>query len=174
MNKKIKIFGYGSLINKESLLKTAPSATDIIPCKLFGFIRIFNAKNINICEKNKKCSAALNIEKSEYNQYINGVVFEIDDEDFPNLKKRERNYELIKINLIDYNGKSFSAYTFRYPHFEVECEFLFDSEVQKQYLKLCIQGAKTFGEDFYEEFLKTTQLKENLSLIESKNRINYL
>lgn len=160
MKKKVKIFGYGSLLCEESLLRTAPCAVDIIPCKLFGFFRIFNAKCSRFCEVNGKNVAALNIEKSEYNQYLNGICFEVNQEDLDSLIQREQGYELIKIDLVDYNNNQFTAFTFRYPHFEAEFEYLFNSKPQKDYLNLCYQGAQSFGEQFLREFLETTFIGE--------------
>lgn len=174
MDKKIKIFGFGSLLSEQSLLGTVPSAVNIIPCKLYGFIRIFNAKSSRYCNSSGKYAAALNIEKSEYNQYLNGICFEMSLEELSFLKQREQGYEIIKVSLIDYKNNEFSAFTFRYPHFEADYDFLENSKPQQDYLNLCLSGAESFGEYFFEEFLETTFIgKKTLKQLKEEGK-NYL
>lgn len=156
MIKTYRVFGYGSLLNENSLKKTVPNASNIKPVILRGFIRVFNAKCGRICNCKNTNVAALNIEKSEINDFINGIVFEMDELHFDELLKREEGYELIEIDIESYEGERFRAVTFRYPHFEAEYDFLFDSEVQMSYYNLCLDGAKSFGDDFYRDFLETT------------------
>ncbi len=150
-NGKIKIFGYGSLINEESLKKTCPSAEILFPAKLYGFIRVFNVKS-----QTREDACVLNIEKSEWNQYINGVCFEMCDKYFEELLKREKEYELVQIEIENLEDKScHKAFVFRIPHFETY-DFQFESLNQKEYVDICLNGCKNFGEEFLKEFKETT------------------
>ncbi len=156
--KNIKIFGYGSLVNENSIRRTVPNATNIIPVKIKGFVRVFNLPT-----KNKRCIinnipvAVLNIEKSEYYEEMNGVVFDMDETHFEDLKARESSYELFELETYDYEGKLHRAFTFRARHYEAY-DFQFESPTQEEYLRLCLDGAKSFGEKFYEDFLNTTHI----------------
>lgn len=158
--KTIKIFGYGSLINEYSLRRTVPNAYNIFPCRVKGFVRVFNLPT-----KRRRCVvhgipiAVLNIEKSEWNQMINGVCFEMDLTHFEDLKQRESSYELIEIEVEDYQGGFHKAFTFRALHFEAY-DFVFDSPTQMDYYNLCLEGAKYFGDEFLKEYLETTFIGE--------------
>lgn len=158
MSKTLKIFAYGSLLYKESLLKTVPSARNIFPCKLYGFVRVFNFPSFDrLCEKTSIPCAVLNVEKSEWNQFINGICFEMDENCFEDLKYRERGYEIVQVEIKDYydETKVSKAYFFRALHFEAH-NYQSQSEKQKEYLNWCINGCSEFGEQFVEEFKKTT------------------
>lgn len=155
----IKIFGYGSLINEQSLKKTSPNSKILYPAKTYGFIRVFNLASTNrICSITNKSVAVLNVEKGEYNEQINGVCIEVSKEEFKHILEREKGYELIEIEILDYNNENnkTKGYMFRARHYE-PYDFIFNSQMQNEYLTICIEGAKNFGEQFLEEF-KTTHL----------------
>ena len=165
--KSIKLFGYGSLLNKKSLLHTCPSARNIEPVILRGFIRIFNAKCTRKCPNSNKYVAALNIEKDEINNLINGILFEIDETDFQALQNREEGYELISVLVEGFNSKfQTRAFTFRFPHYEADYIYLENNKVQEDYANLCIEGSKEFGDDFMDLFLETTLISKEVKLKE--------
>lgn len=158
INKTIKIFGYGSLINEESLKKTSPNSKIIYPAKIYGFIRVFNLPSTNrICPITKTSVAVLNVEKSEYNEHINGVCIEVSVDEFEYILEREKGYELIEIEIQDYNNENnrTKGFMFRARHYEAY-DYVFESEIQQEYLTICLEGAKNFGEQFLKEFKNTT------------------
>ena len=152
-NNKILIFGYGSLLSEESLKRTAPNSKIVSIGILKNYMRIFNkpAKNETI--------AALNIVKSKGN-FVNGVVIELDKEDFFNLVSREFRYDMILVQVQTSVGE-IEAYTFSYNQGD-EREFPESSSDQIKYLEVCIRGAKQLGEEFYEEFINTTFIRKIL------------
>ncbi len=155
-----KIFGYGSLINKTSLQKTAPDVEEIFPCYTKGFIRNFNIKwNRRYCPKFQRYCSVLNLETSNYDNWIGGVYFEVNNKDFEALKQREDAYWIYEINLYDMYGKFVDVwYTFsRRKH--KEHNFIENSPIQIEYLEICLQGALSFGQEFYENFCNTTYIK---------------
>jgi len=166
--KTIKIFGYGSLINEKSLRKTVPYAFNLFPAKIKGFVRVFNLRaKRRICPIKNIPVAMLNIEKSEFNEEVNGICSEINLEHLDELKQREILYELIKVEIEDYKGNLHKGYTFRALHHDAY-DFIFDSSEQMDYVNICLQGAKAIGEDFLEEFKKTTFIGDKtLDLIDN-------
>jgi len=97
MNDTIKIFGYGTLINEVSLKKTIPEATNISIAKLQGYIRVFNIlETRKLTRKNGGKIAVLNIEKSNINDCINGICFDMPIKKIEKLQKRENNMNLLK------------------------------------------------------------------------------
>ena len=165
--KSIVIFGYGSLINEDSLRKTVPSAKNIVPVRLQGYTRVFDfPSSTRLCEKSGKCCTVLNAFESKKDSSINGIIFEMDEEDLQNLIYRETGYELIEVEVENYYDENVKivAYFFKAPKYESNY-FLFDSEKQMEYLDLCVEGCKIFGDEFLREFLETTYI-ENKSLRE--------
>lgn len=156
MTKKIKIFGYGSLINKASLRKTVPHAKNIKPAKLYGFVRVFNfSSSTRFSEIDGIPCAVLNAEKSEWNQYINGIIFELNEKFLNELLERENGYEMVQVEVEEYEGKKHLAYFFRGLHFEAH-PYQENSKKQKEYLEICYKGCRDFGEEFLKDFKNTT------------------
>ena len=155
--KKIKIFVYGSLINEKNLKKAINNVTNIFPCRLYGFIRVFNVESSNNLNENGEKITVLNIEKSEFNQYVNGICFDINFDDFDKFQKKEKKYELVQVEVTDFesNKNTYRAFVFRSIHFEAY-NYKFESKAQKEYLDICLSGCDKFGKDFLEEFKKTT------------------
>lgn len=163
MNKTLTIFEYGSLINEKSLKKTVPSVTNIRPTIIYGFLRIFNLKSTSRFDNEiGKFSCILNVEKAEEGlPSINGICFDMPIEEFEKLLEREKAYELVQVEAIDYNNKNnrCRAFMFRAKHYDTY-PYQYESEKQEEYLQICIEGCKNFGDDFYEKFCKTTFIEE--------------
>ncbi len=157
MPRKIKIFGYGSLINKDSLLKTIPEFSNFFPAKVEGFVRVFNICDKKFVANPKFPKCVLNVEKSEGNFCINGVCFEVDSSYFDRLVEREEGYELVKVEVKDYeNDKNiYSAFMFRVLHYE-PFDFQFGNEDQVEYLNMCFRGCREISDEFLIDFKKTT------------------
>lgn len=78
------VFGYGSLMNKQSLHKTLPGKTMTCWTTLKGYKRIFN-------KPGKSGHRYLNI-KEEPNSSIKGVLIKVTESEFEELEKREHGY----------------------------------------------------------------------------------
>lgn len=154
MDKLITVFGYGSLINEESLRKTVPLATHIRLAKVNGFSRVFNAPNTwRVDSKRNIPTCALNVVKDPTG-IVNGICFDVCEQGFEELKKREEGYVALQVDAYLYEThQAHSVYMFishkEYP-------FVFDSKEQQGYVEMCIDGCKRFGEEFVNEFRKTT------------------
>jgi cation transport regulator ChaC len=167
METNFKIFAYGSLLFKESLLKTVPTAQNIFPCKLYGFVRNFNFPSpYRMSEIDGIPCAVLNIEETDTNKSINGICFDLNSENFEELKFRERGYELIEVKVKDYYDefKITKAYLFKASNYESHT-YQINSKKQKEYLDWCYLGCNEFGNLFLKEFKETTFI-DNKSLDE--------
>ena len=157
----IKIFGYGTLINEASLRETVPDAKNICLGKVKGYIRVFNIKESRLLtRKNEGDISVLNVIKSnnlENNNYIVGVCFDISVEDIKNLQEREKQYDLREVIVEDYKNKDvvYKAFMWVGNNYE-EFSYQFDSIAQKEYLDICLDGCRNFGELFLDEFKSTT------------------
>lgn len=99
------LFGFGSLINLSSAQKSFKrvlSQNDLLPVKIKGYERVWNAiESIQFEEENESINGVfLNIKKNE-NSTLYGVMIEISDEELEILKLREKNYSCITIKKED-------------------------------------------------------------------------
>lgn len=98
------LFGYGSLINLNSAQKSFKreiSYEDLIPVKIKGLKKVWNAiETVDFDDKKEISTVFLNLQKDE-NSYANGVVIKITKEELELLKLREKNYSNIVINKED-------------------------------------------------------------------------
>lgn len=158
----IKIFGYGSLINKQSLLFTSPDARGITAAYVKSFKRSFSLWD----EKGLTSYAhgslrgqpycALDIKKMSRGQ-VNGVVFTI-TASLDDLKKREHMYSLIKAEAFDFANDESLGEVLVFSGGHNDGLYDVDSPAQARYLGMCLAGAATYGQEFYKMFLATTYI----------------
>ena len=106
------LFGFGSLINLASAQKSFQrvlTQNDLIPVKIKGFQRVWNAlESIQFEDKKEEVNGVfLNIQKKE-NAILNGVIIEISKEELEILKLREKNYSCITIKSSEVINKIFN------------------------------------------------------------------
>ena len=160
------IFGYGSLINLSSLSKTLKremTINDIIPIKLLSYDRLWNLKEKVFSEKlNQNITAIfLNI-KPQIDSFVNGVIFEVSDNEFSFLSERERNYSCLNISnqvlpYANYKVKELDIFVF----ISIENEFIQNSPdkncyVMKKYIDMVENGCLNIGSFFLTDYNATT------------------
>lgn len=155
------IFGFGSLINTASLRRTAPHAANIRPVYIKGFHREFNLwDSVSGWSHNDLDSipyCALDVRKDEdTDSKINGVLFEVPEEELAKLKKREYLYKLVDTVAYDFaTGKPIGE-CWVFSACKNDGKYDFDSPTQVRYAEICLKGAREYGEAFYQMFLDTT------------------
>ena len=164
MSQTKQIFGYGSLINKQSLLRTAPDATDIRPCYLKGFRRAFNLWNPKGWQKANLdlagipyCAVDIS-ETSDTEAKVNGVLFTVHNDDLIELVKREYEYKLIESTAYDFETGEVIAGCALFSSCKNNGAYAHGTPAQTKYLEVCLEGAQEFGEEFYQMFLETTYI----------------
>lgn len=179
---KVLLFGYGSLMNKQSAscnIKSEAIAT-MEPAIAFGVKRIFNyqAKKTDHwgLDLDRKEKAMLNLVPSwDIKSAINGVVIEIDQEDLASLIKREVGYDLVPILVASWNSIIGEdphidikvAYTFVAPH-EAREGVLYTSTQYypvTNYLLAVQEGAYDYGSLFFDFWNTTTFLADGKTTI---------
>lgn len=90
------IFGYGSLIERESRLRTTPNAKAVFPVQVNGFKRGWFART-NVSGLTTTFLGCV----EDLGSHTNGVIYEVNENDLLETDKRERGYERIKINFKD-------------------------------------------------------------------------
>jgi hypothetical protein len=181
-DKKVLLFGYGSLINADSAARSvSPEAVQSMrPVIAFGFKRIFNYKAGNVSRwganlpQNEK--AMLNIEPTTtYNPIINGIVMEVSPSDLAQLIERETGYDLAPALVADWNeviseNPNVSiqvAYTFLVPD---ELRQGVDYTQTRYYpvlgyMHAVQEGSAVFGTKFLDYWNATTYLSDGTTSI---------
>ena len=95
------IFGYGSLIEKNSRLRTVPSALNAFPVKIRGYARGWWSRtgNVGLSTTFLGCIKTGEIENFDVVNYVTGVLFEVTDNDLTVLDEREQGYKRINVNV---------------------------------------------------------------------------
>ena len=158
MSKIYKVFAYGSLINRISLARTVPKASNIVPAKAFGLKRMFNlASTYRYDQRQQAPVCVLNAEAAAHDTVLNGTCFDIDAGELPALLERERGYLFKPLEVCHYHDESvrFSAYYFSAQDFP-PYRFLASSPEQTHYLQVCLDGSTVYGPEFTEAFKRTT------------------
>jgi cation transport regulator ChaC len=161
------VLGYGSLINLKSLSKTIKrevSINDIITVKLHTFKRRWNLKEqVYSSELDSTVNAIfLNIEKDN-KSWINGVIFEVTNDELEYLNNRERKYN--RLNVVQhielYSGNQLNdakVITYIADEFEyLQNDFTDNSYIMENYIKIVSQGCMDFGLSFYNDYQQTTE-----------------
>ncbi len=126
-------FAYGSNMDPERLLERIGKYHMAFPVKLKGYKFVYNKKSID-------GSAKANIEEKA-GEYVLGVCYEIDEDDFGVLKKYEDGYDQRDIEVTEKEGKSTKAVT--YISKSIDNLRLATSE----YKNIVLKGAKHWGLD---------------------------
>lgn len=140
------IFGYGSLINTESRLRTAQTGK-AISVKVNGLQRAWNFHNP---ERKRNVLGVIINPKST----CNGVLIEIPEENLAHFDQREEGYdrvELKKENIFadeEIEDGHYWVYIPKEPR-----EPSVESPLHQSYIDVVIAGCLEFGEDFAQEFI---------------------
>jgi hypothetical protein len=158
------IFGYGSLVNNESRFLTIKRQTEpikVIIDRSFGYIRKWNYYN-----KDKNI-IALGLEKHNIGSKINGILFDIYDNEISLLDKREIGYKKIIIpsnfiNILSNDKLKNLDNSIIYTYIPTK-DFLLDNykninknKLNQIYLNKCCNGFLSYNYTFYESFIDTT------------------
>lgn len=163
----VTIFGYGSLMDPESLKVTAPSAYEIRPVYIKGFKREFCFwDSVGWTETNLDLAGqpmcALDVhEVSDSKAHVNGVAFTISGNELKRLLIREEGYQLITTPFFDFKTNDQLGTCQVFSADKHDGTFDFNGPAQARYLQVCLDGAKQYVEPFYQEFLKTTYIDSN-------------
>lgn len=158
------IFGYGSLVNNESRFLTLKRHTETIKVILdnsFGYVRKWNYYN------KEKNIVALGLEKHVFGNNINGILFDVNDNDIALLDKREIGYEKITIppNFINIlsKDKTLNIDSIIYTYIPKKDYILYNNidcispnKLNQLYLNKCCNGFLSYNYNFYESFVNNT------------------
>lgn len=160
------IIGYGSLISRVSRLRTIPSAQIAYPIKVKGYTRGWWARTgvYGYSTTFLGCVSTSDFRKfegeKENDDYFNGVVFEVSDEELVSADKREKGYlrEKVPFGSIEFYGEmpeldtdgNFFVYL---NQFETPDQFFLafpsvDMPVVQSYVDICLEGCIEIEQEY--------------------------
>lgn len=172
------IFGYGSLMERESRLRSTPNAINAFPVEIIGFVRGWWARNgvYGFSTTFLGCIAIDDKIKTNFNSTkVNGVIYEVNEKEMEVTDLREKSYKrkLIKHEAInDYSGLlEFDADVWIYLNEFDSLESLEKNlptpnfPIVQSYVDICINGCLEIEElfplakndGFAVNFIKSTQ-----------------
>lgn len=181
-NGKIRVFGYGSLMNKISAGRSLKSSAveSMHPSIAFGVKRVFNYKATVTkhwgADQNKKEKAMLNLVQTlNIASVANGVTIEVDIEDFKRLVDRETGYDLVPILVAPWDDIRTQnpnidvqvAYTFVAAH-ELRDNIDYTSTEYypvRGYLHAVQDASTAYGDEFARMWNSTTYLADGTTSI---------
>jgi len=146
---KYSVVGYGSLISHQSLEWTIPDK-EFTPVIVKGYKRIFDLEL-----GKKRVSDVLNVEESE-KDFFNGVLFEVNEEELEELKKRETEYLLKEVWVYDFFSKEKLCKAWIFTDLSTNIDKKGTASINKSYFNLCRDAAYLLGEEFGKCWDKTT------------------
>lgn len=190
-NGKVLVFGYGSLMNKQSASRTVkPEALETMhPVIAFGVKRIFNYKATKTdhwgSDQDRKEKAMLNIVQTlNIGSIANGVALEVDLEDFKRLVEREVGYDLVPILVTSWNDAMNNN-----PHLEIRIAYTFVANHElrnhidytstkyypvRGYLNAIQDTAKGYGPEFSKMWNLTTYLADGTTCVNEWDKTTFL
>jgi cation transport regulator ChaC len=145
------IFGYGSLINDFSRMRTGQTG-EIIPARVSGIRRQWNISS------SVSKTTYVGIIK-EQGSTCNGVIVFVDEDELRKFDDREKCYNRIKINRNDIESLSSDDV----PEGNIWIYVIKESKtcsgshpIRQSYIDTIIAGCLAIGEDFAREFISTT------------------
>ncbi|ESW26308.1 hypothetical protein PHAVU_003G108300 [Phaseolus vulgaris] len=189
----ISICGYGSLLSERSARSTFPNLVNFRIARLTGFRRLFNSVGAiffthRVANIKTEEIAGLSVEPCE-GEIIILVVFEIKKTEIPAFIERERIYRFLAVVPESLDGKPFTnpavlcasytdedffkfkcsegrgKYFERYGEYKIHKIWRDDVLPCRVYLRHCVLGAKSLGEEVYKIFLDHTFLGDRKTTI---------
>lgn len=187
---KVLVFGYGSLISRESAGRSvsAEAIATMRPAVAFGVKRLFNYKAARTDHwgpiQDPKERAMLNLVPTwSYLNWVNGVVMEVDAEDLANLVKRETGYDLVPLIIADWDDVMAQHGD---PNIRIAYSFVAASELRNHiiytstkyypvrgYLHAIQDGAMDFGMHFRRVWNATTYLADGITRLDDWDEVTF-
>jgi len=165
----VGIVGYGSLLSLDELVPFLETdGKRVVPVRVEGFRRVFNQESVwraEVTEGGEKESAVLNAVRDDGGAMNGVLVPDLSAQEYEALRVRESGYRMVEVETEDIE-----------PYADGEFSDLPDSDVVlvptgkeervdddllpiPEYVEICLEGARHWGDGFRDEFLRTTYVR---------------
>ncbi len=158
------IFGYGSLIGLSSTQATAPEVKKLRAAYIRNYTRSFSLHDpVGYTDENLDVAnipfCGLDVQPSSNPEdRVNGVVFAVNDVDLQAMLIREQEYETPMVAVFDFATNEQIGKAMVFSACKNNGSYDQTNPAQVRYLEDMLAGAKSFGEEFYQEFIQTTYI----------------
>lgn len=172
---RLPLFAYGSLLNAASAVRTMPGwrRDECRPANALGVVRVFNypltADAIARYGRGPTPQhvAALGARVTgRPSDRVNGLVYSLGADDLEGFRLRETGYRLTEVPVAPWGDASSDGF----PRSALVLEHPGADDVSllphPAYLNVCREGAASFGDDFRDDFDRTTLLADGRRLSE--------
>jgi hypothetical protein len=173
----VGVIGYGSLLSPDELVPFLQTdASRLVPVRVEGFRRVFNQESVwraQATEGGEDEIAVLNAVRDDAASMNAVLVPDLSAEEYRALRVRESGYRMVEVEKdeiepyrTDEGSKNDSL-----PEDDVvviPTGNRVNDEILPipEYVEICLEGASHWGEDFREEFLRTTEVRGGETLSE--------
>ena len=147
-----KLIVYGSLINEEELQNQGLWGHNSEPVKVFGYRRVFNQEP-SYRMKDSNDRAVLSIEANATSWFNAIMIKDLDEAYFEALDMREIGYERIQVDCKTYGGDFYKDCFVYLGRMDKKSN---EISPNKEYLHLCLKGAKEISKEFHQDFVNST------------------
>ena len=147
--KKIFVFGYGTLMYLPSISKTL--STDApVAASISGFKRGWYFKDL----REKRMALGL---KYSTGENCNGVLLKLKESDFSDLDLREKGYSRVLLKNTDIENVELTDNDSVYTYIVEKIDFpTLEYPIAQTYLDVCLEGALKFGPKYSSDFILNT------------------
>lgn len=163
----IGVLGYGSILAPEELAEIGRKrAQGVMPVRVHGFKRLFN-QEASWRDTDKDKRGVLNVVRDTERWFNAVLVTDLNKREFRAFRERERGYALVEVkseNIEPYDESDESTIGVN-ELILVATGTKTSGEIEPipSYVRVCKEGAKQWGEEFYEDFLTSTNGVEETS-----------
>jgi hypothetical protein len=163
----VGIIGYGSLLSPDELVPFLETdASRVTPVRVEGFQRVFDQESVwraKVTEGGEDEAAVLNAVRDEGSSMNAVLVPDLSKDEYEALRVRESGYRMVEVE--DESIESYGA---------GEDDSLPEDDVVliptgnrvndsllpiPEYVEICLEGARHWGDGFRDEFLRTTYVR---------------
>lgn len=167
--RKIKLIGYGSLVNQKSLRKTIKQHSNFHEVWVHGYRRLFDLRSIKqLYEPWDRNIAVLNVEAAKHAKF-NAVLFEVNLKQFHAILKREKTYSLVKVKYSNYHTNKVEGEAFLFIGLEEDIHKNLNPNTH--YFHICRRGGYSISKKFGQDWDKTTFLGNGKSVYSLRNQL---
>ena len=176
---KLRLVGYGSLLNRESAARTIKDTplSGHPPVLALGAKRVFDyiipEARLNIYGRSEaRERGALNVHfTASSSDALNGRLLLISIDDLAALREREFGYDLCPVSCLrwlDWQSAPFTGYVLSATQTHLDGRRILDDQVlpNPAYARVCREGARAVSEAFLRLYLRTTFLADGRTTLE--------
>lgn len=167
----VGVIGYGSLLSLDELVPFLETdASRVVPVRVEGFRRLFNEESVwrvRASEGDDEERAVLNAVRDEGCSMNAVLVPDVSAEEYEALRVRESGYRMVEVE--DDEIEPYADEEDEFPE-GVEDDIVLvptgreervDDDLLPipEYVEICLEGARHWGDGFHEEFVRTTYVR---------------